>query len=103
MSSDTTCERRPPTCYDQKDKPITVDDEVKTWYAKTSDYWITKVLEIKGDAMTIQWIEDVGPSIPVKVPLGHVCAIGVDGGYGDVCSALGGASSSKTVVTMESM
>ena len=31
-------ERRPPTRYGQKGKPIAVDDEVKAWYAKTDDY-----------------------------------------------------------------
>ena len=33
--------------------------------------------------MTVQWIEDVDPRVPVKVPLGYVHALGADGGHGD--------------------
>ena len=44
----------------------------------------------------MQWFEDVDPSTPVKVPLGHVYTLGADGGYGDGCSVLGGVSSRKT-------
>ena len=97
MTQDTTCERRPPTRYGQKGKLISVGDEVKVRYVKTDDYWIVKVLTIEGDGMTVQWIEDVGPSSPVKVPLGHVYELGTEGGYGDNYSAIRGTSSGKSV------
>ena len=54
MSYDTTCERRPPTRFGQKGKPIDVGDEVKARYAKTDDYWFVKALEIECDVMTVQ-------------------------------------------------
>jgi hypothetical protein len=38
MTDDTTSERRAPTLFDQKYKPIAVDDKVKARYAKTSKY-----------------------------------------------------------------
>jgi hypothetical protein len=68
----------------------------KTRYVKTSEYWPTEVMAIEGDGMTVRWLGDVGPSEPSKLPLGYVRTIGADGDYGDGCSALGGASSSKT-------
>ncbi len=37
---------------------------MRAWYAKTADYWLAKVLVIEGDDMTVQWLEDVGPSTP---------------------------------------
>ena len=54
MAQDTTRERRPPTLYGQKVKPIAVGDEVKTWYAKTDDYWFVKVLAVEDDDDTVQ-------------------------------------------------
>ena len=54
MSQDTTRERRSPTHYGQKVKPIAVGDEVKTRYVKTHDYWIAKVLTIEDDDVTVQ-------------------------------------------------
>ena len=69
MTQDTTCERRPPTRYGQKGKLISVGDEVKVRYVKTDDYCLVKVLTIEGDGMTVQWLEDVGPSAPSKYPL----------------------------------
>ena len=92
MEQDTTRERRPPTRYGQKVKPIAVGDEVKARYAKTDDYWLAKVLVVEDDGVTVQWLDEVGPSAPAKVPLGHVRAVGADGGYGDGCSALSGRS-----------
>ena len=83
--------------YGHKVKPIAVGDEVKTRYVKTDDYWLAKVLAVEDDGVTVQCLVEVGPSAPAKVPLGHVLALGADGGYGDGCSALGAASSSKAV------
>ncbi len=56
MAQDTTCERRPPTRYGQKGKPIAVGDEVKTRYVKTDDYWLAKVLVIEGEEMMVRWL-----------------------------------------------
>jgi hypothetical protein len=95
MTDDVMRKRQPPACFGQKCKPIVVGDKVKMRYAKTSEYLLAKVLAIEGDDMTVQWLGDVGPSEPAKVPLGYVCAIGADSGYDDGCSALGGSSSSK--------
>jgi hypothetical protein len=53
MTYDTTRERRAPTRFGQKDKPIAVGDEVRARYAKTADYWLAKVLAIEGDGMTV--------------------------------------------------
>jgi hypothetical protein len=97
MKQDTTCERRLPTRYGQKGKIISVGDKVKVRYVKTDDYWVVKVLTIEGDGMTVQWLEDVGPSAPVKVPLGHVHELGTEDGYGEKYSALRGASCGKEV------
>ena len=55
MTYDTTRERRAPTRFGQKDKPIAVGDEVRARYAKTADYWLAKVLAIEDDGMTVQW------------------------------------------------
>ena len=103
MADDTTHARIAPTRFGQKCKPIAVGDKVRARYAKTSDYWLVEVVAIEGDGMTVQWLGDVGPSEPMKVPLGHVRAVGGDGGYGDGCSALGGAGSMKTERTVRYM
>ena len=76
MTDDDTRERKPPTIFGQKCKPIDVGDKVKTRYVKIGDFWL---------------------SVVVNVPLGSVLAIGADGGYGDGCSSMGGSSSSRTV------
>ncbi len=73
-----------------------MDDKVRSRYDKTSDYWMTEVVVIEGDGMTVQWLGDVGPSEPIKVPLGHVLTVGDDSDYDDGCSALGGTGSMKT-------
>ena len=103
MADDTTRARIAPTRFGQKCKPIAVGDEVRARYAKTSDYWLVEVVAIEGDGMTVQWLGDGGPSEPMKVPLGHVRAVGGDGGYGYGFSALGGAGSMKTERTVRYM
>ena len=99
MAQDTTRERRPPPRYGHKGVPIAVGDKVKARYDKTDDYWLAKVLAVEDDGVTVEWLAEVGPSAPAKVPRGHVRALGADGGYGDGCTALGGASSRQNTVT----
>ena len=97
MTDDTTRSRRTPVHFVQKYNPIVVDDKVKARYVKTSEYWITEVVAIEGDDMTVQSFGDVGPIEHTKVPVGYVRVIGADGDYDDDYSALGGVSSRKTV------
>ena len=52
---------------------------------------------IEVDDMVVQWEIDDGTGVYVNVPLGSVFGKGADGGYGDGCSALGGASSRSDV------